>query len=174
MPDVPTGLGSSSGIDRLNSLRQSSQSQLSLLTPRKIRIELLVGLGAFFVVIAALFFLFGSRSPGISPSTSLATATAEPIGQLRRGEAYIAIALEDGTFPPDVQKGDRVRIVVTPSPDGTGSTRGLDEKTIVESMSSASEAGGRYVMTVRGPESVAVAIAASGTIHVAVVDKAQS
>jgi hypothetical protein len=41
-------------------------------------------------------------------------------------------------------------------------------------MSSASEAGGRYVMTVRGPESVAIAIAASGTIHVAVVDKAQS
>ena len=173
MPDIPTGHGSVSGPDRLNALRQNSQSQLSLLTPRKIRIELLLGVGAFFVVIAALFFLFGSRSPGVSPSTHW-QRLLRILWSTASREAFIAIALEDGTFPPDVQKGDRVRIVVTPSPDGTGSTRGLDETTIVESMSNASEVGGRYVMTVRGPESVAIAIAASGTIHVAVVDKAQS
>ncbi len=174
MPDVPTGLGPNSATDRLNSLRQSSQSQLSMLSPRKIRIELLIGVGAFLVLLAVLFALFSGRSPATAPTTSIAMAASGPVGQLRSGEAYIAIALEDGTFPPDVQKGDQVRVVVTPNADGTGTTRGLDETTIVESLSQAAEIGGRYVMTIRGPESVAIAIAESGTIHVAVVGEARS
>ena len=174
MADFPTGLGPSSGADRLNSLRQNSQSQLSVLTTRKIRIELLLGVGAFLVLLAVLFALFGGRSQGVVPTTSVALAASGQVGQLRNGEAYIAIALEDGTFPPDVQKGDQVRVVVTPNVDGTGTTRGLEETTIVESLSKAAEIGGRYVMTIRGPESVAIAIAESGTIHIAVVGEARS
>jgi len=173
MPEVPTGLGSSSGTDRLNSLRQNSQSQMSTLTPRKIRIELLLGVGAFLVIIAVLFILIGSKSPSVVSSTSLIAQSEEQGNHLRSGEALIALALEEGTFPPDVQTGDHVRIVVTPSGDGSGTTRGLDETTTVESLSGASEIGGRYVMTVRGPESVAIAVAASGSVHVAVIEKAQ-
>ena len=174
MPDIPVGLGSSSGPDRLNALRQSSLSQLSTTSPRKIRIELLLGVGGFFVLIAVLFLLFGGKGNGIAPSTSVAAEAEQVAGQLKNGEAFMAIALEVGTFPPRVEKGDQVRIVVTPNTDGSGSTHALGETTIVESLTSTSEVGGRYVMTVRGPESAALAIAASGAIHISIVREAQS
>ena len=167
MPDIPTGLGS--GSDRLNALRQSTQSQLNITSSRKIRIEILLGVGAFLVLIAVLFVLVGGESNGVAPSTSVVAQSEQNKDELQSGEAFIAIALEDGTFPPEVKKGDQVRIVVTANPDGTGTTRGLNEKTFVESLSGASEVGGRHVMTVRGPESVAIAVAASGPIHIAVI-----
>lgn len=174
MPDIPTGLGSSSGPDRLNALRQNSLSQLSTTSPRKIRIELLLGVGAFFVLIAVLFLLFGGKSSEVAPSTSVVADAQQVVGQLQNGEALTAIALEEGSFPPEVEKGDQVRIVVTPNADGTGTTHALDETTIVESLTGTTEVGGRYVMTVRGPESVALAIAASGGVHIAIVREAQS
>lgn len=173
MPEVPTGLVSSSGADRLNSLRQNSQSQMAMLTPRKIRIELLLGVGAFLVLLAVLFVLLGSRSPEVVSSTSIGAPIEVSGNQLRNGEALMAMALEEGSFPPDIQKGDLIRIVVTPNQDGSGMTHALDETTTVESLSGASEIGGRYVMTVRGPESVAIAVAASGSVHVVVLQKAQ-
>jgi len=171
MPDIPTGLGS--GSDRLNALRQSTQSQLSITSSRKIRIEILLGVGAFLVLIAVLFVLVGGESNGVAPSTSVVAQSEQNNDELQSGEAFIAIALEDGTFPPEVMKGDQVRVVVTPNSDGTGTTRGLNEKTFVESLSGASEVGGRHVMTVRGPESVAIAVAASGPIHIAIISEAQ-
>jgi len=174
MPDIPTSLSSSSGPDRLSALRQNSQSQLGTITQRKIRIELLLGVGAFFVLIAVLFLLFGGKSTGVAPSTSVVAETEQSVGQLQTGEAFTAIALEEGSFPPDVEKGDEVRIVVTPNADGSGTTRALEETTIVESLSGTSDVGGRYVMTVRGPESVVLAIAASGNVHIAIVREARS
>ena len=171
MPDIPTGLGS--GSDRLNALRQSTQSQLSITSSRKIRIEMLLGVGAFLVLIAVLFVLVGGEGNGVAPSTSVVAQSEQNNDELQSGEAFIAIALEDGTFPPEVMKGDQVRVVVTPNSDGTGTTRGLNEKTFVESLSGASEVGGRHVMTVRGPESVAIAVAASGPIHIAIISEAQ-
>lgn len=174
MPEIPAGLGSSSGHDRLHALRQNSQSPLNTITPRKIRIELLLGVGAFFVLIAVLFLLFGGKGTGVAPSTSVVAEAEQSVGQLQNGEAFTAIALEEGTFPPEVEKGDQVRIVVTPNSDGSGTTRALEETTIVESLSGTSDVGGRYVMTVRGPESVALAIAASGVVHISIVQEARS
>lgn len=174
MPDTPAGLSPSSGPDRLSALRQNPLTQLSTTSPRKIRIELLLGVGGFFVLIAVLFLLFGYKGTGVAPSTSVAAEAEQVVGQLKNGEAFTAIALEEGTFPPKVEKGDQVRIVVTPNADGSGTTHALGETTIVESLSSTSEVGGRYVMTVRGPESVALAIAASGDIHISIVREAQS
>ena len=173
MPDIPTGLSSSSGPDRLHALRQNSLSQLNSISPRKIRVELLLGVGGFFVFIAVLFLLLGNKSSGVAPSTSVAAEAEQVVGQLQNGEALTAIALEEGSFPPEVEKGDKVRIVVTPNADGSGTTHALDESTIVESLSGTSEVGGRYVMTVRGPESVALAVAASGAVHVAIVREAR-
>ena len=134
---------------------------------------MLLGVGAFLVLIAVLFVLVGGESNGVAPSTSVVTQSEQNNDELQSGEAFIAIALEDGTFPPEVKKGDQVRVVVTPNSDGTGTTRGLNEKTFVESLSSASEVGGRHVMTIRGPESVAIAVAASGAIHIAVIREAR-
>lgn len=174
MPDIPTGHGSSSGADRLNALRQNTQLQLGVTSPRKIRMELLLGIGAFLVLIAVLFVFVGGDSNGVTPSTSIAVPAAQNSDELQNGEAFIAIALDEGTFPPDVRKGDQVRVVVTPNSDGTGTTRGLNERTIVESISGVSDVGGRYVMTIRGPESVAIAVAASSAIHIAVIREALS
>ena len=174
MPDIPTGHGSSSGADRLNALRQNTQLQLGVTSPRKIRMELLLGIGAFLVLIAVLFVFVGGDSNGVTPSTSIAVPAAQNSDELQNGEAFIAIALDEGTFPPDVSKGDQVRVVVTPNSDGAGTTRGLNERTIVESISGVSDVGGRYVMTIRGPESVAIAVAASSAIHIAVIREALS
>ena len=174
MPDIPTAVGSSTGHDRLSALRQSSQAQLSVVTPRKIRIELLAGIAAFVVLIAVLFVLFGSRVPQASPLTTLPTVDSPIEGELQSGEALIPLALEDGAFPPHVEVGDQVRIIVSPNSDGTGTTHQLEEETIVQSMSRPSDIGGRSVMTVRGPESVALAISASGPLHVAIIREAQS
>jgi hypothetical protein len=173
MPDIPAGLGSGSGPDRLNALRQNTQSQLSITSSRKIRIEMLLGVGAFLVLIAVLFVLVGVDSNGVAPSTSIVAQSEQKNSELQSGEALIAIALDEGTFPPEVEKGDQVRVVVTPNSDGTGTTRALNERTFVESLSGASDVGGRHVMTIRGPESVAIAVAASGAIHIAVIREAQ-
>jgi hypothetical protein len=173
MPEVPTGLGPSTSHDRLSALRQNSQSPVSAVTPRKIRIELLVGAAAFLAVIAVLFVLLGSRVQQTSSVTTVPVAKSPVEGELQSGQALIPLALEEGSFPPHVEVGDQVRIIVSPSSDGTGTTRRLEEETIVQSMSGPSDIGGRSVMTVRGPESVAVAISASGPIHVAIVHEAK-
>jgi hypothetical protein len=136
--------------------------------------ELLVGVGAFLVLLTVLIFLFGSRTPSVSPSSSVATNAQDVIGTLKNGEAFVAMALEEGDFPPDVRQGDQVRLIVTPNADGSGTTRALDESTVVESISNTSEVSGRFVMTVRAPESVAIALASSGSVHVAVIREAQS
>lgn len=174
MSDIPTGHGSSSGADRLNALRQNTQLQLGITSHRKIRMELLLGIGVFLVLVAFLFVVVGGDSDGVTPSTSIAAPSQQNSDELQSGEAFIAIALDEGTFPPDVKKGDQVRVVVTPNSDGAGSTRGLNERTIVESISGVSDVGGRHVMTIRGPESVAIAVAASGAIHIAVIREALS
>jgi hypothetical protein len=43
MPDIPLGPGPASANDRLQALRQNSSSLSSAVTPRKIRIDLLLG-----------------------------------------------------------------------------------------------------------------------------------
>lgn len=173
MPDIPAGLSSGSGPDRLNALRQNTQAQLSFSSSRKIRMEMLLGVGVFLVLIAVLFVLVGGESNGVAPSTSVIAQSEQNNDELQSGEALIAIALDEGSFPPEAKKGDQVRVVVTPNSDGTGTTRGLNEKTFVESLSGVSDVGGRHVMTIRGPESVAIAVAASGAIHIAVIREAR-
>jgi len=43
MPDIPVSPGPSSGNDRLQALRQNSQALAGVSTPRRIRIDLLLG-----------------------------------------------------------------------------------------------------------------------------------
>ena len=85
------------------------------------------------------------------------------------GEAFIAIALDPGNFPPSLLVGDTVRVVVTPSNDGNGSVRSLKELTVVQSVTPPADMGTQFVVTVRAPESLATAVAASGAIHLSIV-----
>ena len=82
---------------------------------------------------------------------------------------FIAMAVEPGNFPPSLAIGDTVRVVVTPSNDGSGSVRNLKETTVVESVMPPAEMGTQFVVTVRAPESLATAIAASGPLHLSIV-----
>jgi hypothetical protein len=173
MPDMPVGPGPSLGNDRLQALRQNSQALAGVSTPRKIRIDLLLGVIGVLFVLGFLFVALGSPSPEITTTTSIVAPQGENAGLMKDGDALIAIALEEGAFPPDVSVGDQVRIIVTSNTDGTDVARGLDAETIVQSIRETSAVGGRFVVTVSGIESVAEDVAASGPVHLAVIRKAQ-
>lgn len=173
MPDIPVGPSSSSGNDRLQALRQSSQSLAGVSTPRKIRIDLLLGFMGILVVIAFLVVSLASSSPEITTTASTVAQQTENGGLIKDGDALIAIPLEEGSFPPDVSVGDQVRIIVTSNTDGTDVARGLDAETMVQSIQETSTVAGRFVVTVSGVESVAEEVAASGPVHLAVIRKVQ-
>ena len=65
--------------------------------------------------------------------------------------------------------GDTVRVGVTPSNDGNGSVHSLREITVVQSVIPPADMGTQFVVTVRAPESLATAIAASGPLHLSIV-----
>lgn len=173
MPDIPIGPGSTSANDRLQALRQSSLPLAGVTTPRKIRIDLLLGAVGVLLVIVLLFVVVGSPSPVMTTTDSIPTQQSESNNQIEAGDALIAISLEEGTFPPDVSVGDQVRIIVTTNTDGVDSARGLAAATIVRAISETSAVGGRYVVTVSGTESVAEEVAASGRVHLAIIKRVE-
>jgi cytoskeletal protein RodZ len=173
MPDIPIGPGPASANDRLQALRQNSSSLSSAVTPRKIRIELLLGAVGVLLVIVLLFVVVGSPTPEMNTIASVPTEQSESENQIEAGDALIAISLEEGAFPPDVSVGDQVRIIVTSNTDGADSARGLTADTVVYSVNEASAVGGRYVVTVSGTESVAEEVAASGPVHLAIVKRVE-
>jgi hypothetical protein len=87
------------------------------------------------------------------------------------GEAFVPIAVESGNFPPVLKDGDQVRVIVTPDSNGTGTVRGLDETTVVHDIETPGDIGTKFVVTVRAPEGVAAAIAASGPVFLAIINK---
>jgi hypothetical protein len=125
------------------------------------------------IVIALLFIFLGSSSPEMITTTSLVAQQEENGGLIKVGDALIAISLEEGSFPPDISVGDQVRIIVTSNIDGTEVARGLDAETIVQSIQETSTVGGRFVVTVSGVESIAEEVAASSSVHLAVIRKVQ-
>ncbi len=173
MPDMPIGPGPSLGNDRLQALRQNPQVLAGVSTPRKIRIDLLLGAIGILFVIGFVFLVLDSPSPEMTTATSIAAQQEETGGLMKVGDALIAISLEEGAFPPDVSVGDQVRIIVTSNTDGTEIARSLDTETIVQSIRETSAVGGRFVVTVSGIESVAEEVAASGPVHLALIRKAQ-
>jgi hypothetical protein len=99
--------------------------------------------------------------------TSEITPVSTP--QLLEGEAFVALAVEPGRYPPQLVVGDVIRIAVTPGLDGNGETRLLPEDAVVTDVSTASDTQMETVITVRAPQKVLVDIAASGLLHVAKV-----
>jgi hypothetical protein len=173
MPDIPIGPGPTSANDRLQALRQNSSSLTGVTTPRKIRIDLLLGAIGVLLVIVFLFVVVGSPSPEMTTTASVPTQQSESDHQIEVGDALIAISLEEGAFPPDVSVGDQVRIIVTTNTAGADSARGLIADTIVHSISETSAVSGRYVVTVSGTESVAEEVAASGPVHLAIIKRVE-
>lgn len=95
--------------------------------------------------------------------------TSPSVPELLEGEAFVALAVEPGRYPPQLEVGDVVRIAVTPGVDGNGETRLLPEEAVVTDVSTGGDTQLETVITVRAPQTVLVDIAASGSLHVAKV-----
>jgi len=173
MSEASSNFGAPGIAERLSVLRTPQPGTAPPLTntPKRMRLEVLIGVVVVLAGITmALFLSGGSSSPAIGgePATSSPKVDAQD-SRLMAGEALIAIAVDPGNFPPSLLVGDTVRVVVTPSNDGTGSVRSLKETTVVESVTPPVDMGTQFVVTVRAPESLATAIAASGPLHLSIV-----
>ena len=173
MSEASSNFGAPGIAERLSVLRtpQSGTAPLKTNTPKRMRLEVLIGVVVVLAGITLALFLSGSgSSPAIGGESATSSPKVDvPNSRLMAGEAFIAIAVDPGNFPPSLLVGDTVRVVVTPSNDGSGSVRGLKEKTVVQSVMPPSDMGTQFVVTVRAPESLATAIAASGPLHLSIV-----
>jgi hypothetical protein len=105
------------------------------------------------------------------PVGPLSRAAVRPAQQvLAEGEALIASAMEQGTFPPSMSPGDVVEIVITPSlTDLEGKVERLDQTAVVFSVMPSSDFNTKTIVTLRAQSTVAERIAASGPVHLAIV-----
>lgn len=164
-----------SAHDRLSALRRPATATSSV-TPVLPRRFLAMIAAAIAVVFIAIVFLF-TRQPTQPSSLSEVVVTVPPVAvpdTLLDGESYVAIAADVGTFPPSLSAGDTVRVVVVPSFDSGQVTRSLEEKAMIRHVSPPAEFANTYVITVRAPLSVAVAIADAQKVHLAVIEEALS
>lgn len=176
MSEASSNYGAPGVGDRLSALRTSQPGTppLTISTPKRMRMELLIGVVVILVGITmALFLSGGSSTPssGGEPETSSPKVESKD-SRLMAGEAFVAIAVEPGSFPPSLVAGDTVRVVVTPGNDGNGNVRSLKEITVVQSVTPPADMGTQFIVTVRAPESIATAIAASGPLHLSIVNGA--
>jgi len=173
MSEASNNSGAPGIAERLSVLRapQPGAAPNRASAPKRMRLEVLIGVVVVLAGVTMALFLSGGNS---SPVGAGEPATSSPEvdiqnSRLMAGEAFIAIAVEPGNFPPSLVVGDTVRVVVTPSNDGSGSVRNLKETTVVQSVTPPAEMGTQFVVTVRAPESLATAIAASGPLHLSIV-----
>jgi len=173
MSEASSNFGAPGIAERLSVLRtpQPSAAPIKTSTPKRMRLEVLIGAVVVLAGITMAVFLSGGSS---TPATGGEPATSSPQADvqdswLMAGEALVAIAIEPGNFPPSLVAGDTVRVVVTPSNDGSGTVHSLKETTVVQSVTPPTDMGTQYVVTVRALESLATAVAASGPLHLSIV-----
>lgn len=89
---------------------------------------------------------------------------------LKPNEALTAVALSEGSFPPNLVPGNTVRVVLTPNTDGLGgSVHTLGEIVVVHDIAPPSDVQQRTVVTLRGTATLAEEIASSGPVHLSIV-----
>jgi hypothetical protein len=173
MSEASNNSGAPGIAERLSVLRapQTGTAPSRALAPKRMRLEVLIGVVVVLAGVTLALFLSGGNSSPVGPGEPATSSpeVAAPNSRLMAGEAFIAIAVDPGNFPPSLLVGDTVRVVVTPSNDGNGSVRSLKELTVVQTVTPPADMGTQFVVTVRAPESLATAIAASGAIHLSIV-----
>jgi len=168
MSETSTSHGFNERLSALRPPSSSSDMRGDRTQGSRVRIELLLGIVLVgFGLIAAVFFSGKSAGP-VAPLDSVAVAIGSPPAPAA-GEVLVPVAVKEGRFPPSLAPGDVVRIIVTPSLDGFGDLRALTERTVVHSISSPSDLGTEWVVTLVGTESVLAAIAGSGPVHLGIV-----
>jgi len=128
---------------------------------------LLVLIGAFVVL---MFVGRSQPSPVVMPG--LVSNPAEPLpGGVALGKALVSAFVEQGSYPPELAKGDPVAIILTPVSSSEGVTRMLPETARVASIHESS--GGTFgaVVTLLATETVARDVADAGSVHLAIVSE---
>jgi len=173
MPETPNSFGTPGIAERLSVLRTAESASTTSVPkqPKRMRTELLIGFIVILVGITMVIYLRGGKGSVIvnqQPSTQQTIIAADD-SRLMAGEALVAVAIDIGNFPPSLAPGDTVRVVVTPSNNGSGTVQSLKETTVVESVTAPSELNNQYVVTMRSAETLATAIAGSGPVHLSIV-----
>jgi hypothetical protein len=161
----------SSRIDeRLAGLRATSGATVS--SGRKIRYELLIGLVIVLFSLLAVLVLVSKRTTPITtsqPSESSLPSVPEQISGLLDGEAYVSVSVAAGEYPPEMKEGDTVRIVVVPSLNSDGVARSIKDLAVIRSIGEVGNLGNESVVTLQGPENLAVDIAEAEKVHLSIV-----
>jgi hypothetical protein len=173
MPETSNNLGAPGIAERLSALRTAQSSPITggQRQPKRIRTELLIGFIVILAGVTMAIFLRGGKGSVIvneTVQTKQTTITTDE-SRLMAGEALVAVAIDVGNFPPSLAPGDTVRVVVTPSNDGSGTVHSLKEITVVQSVSAPSDMNNQFVVTMRSEESLATAIAGSGPVHLSII-----
>jgi len=164
-----------SAHERLTALRRPAPTTTSMTSALPRRVLVMAGIAIAILVVALVFFFSQQPTQPVGVTEVAVTAPAAIVlDTLLDGESYVAIAAEMGTFPPSLSVGDTVRVVVVPSFDSGQLTRSLEEMATIRHLTAPAEFGNTYVITVRAPLSVAVAIADAQKVHLAVVKEATS
>ena len=164
------GFGNDSNNDRLAALRTTSEPERAGRQAGRRRPELMVAVIALAVGVVLLVAIAIPRGRAVQVATASST-TLTPTNNARvpSGMVLVAVPVEAGHIPGSVRPGDRVRIVVTPMPDGTGSVRVVPSVVTVQSIDSTASIEGTTVVSVVGDASIVAAIASSGPVHVFLV-----
>lgn len=137
------------------------------------RPSLIVAGGAVLVaVLVVLVALMGRGGEPTVPLTAVDPLPAPAPDVLLEGEVLVSVAAEAGSFPPALSVGDGVRVVVSPYFGTESSTRALPGTAIVHAVGAPGELSNTYVVTLRGPESMAVDIADAERVRLAIVSQA--
>lgn len=161
--------------DRLAGLR-APRPDAGAAKKSPVRIELLVGM----VLVAGGVLVALSMGRGDSVPTAeeavvaaLTAPTADVVtsenSQLLADETDVALALEIGQFPPDLEPGDRVLVTVVPDFDSGGSVRSLESTPTVVAVSSPDDMTGRWVVTLRANRAVPKVLAGSKSVLLSIV-----
>lgn len=177
MPEMTHGHHATGAQDRLASLRSPRQAHdPTHRSQRSTRIEILVGLIVVIIGISIALNVLTTRrevTQQVRDQAPVEVSSGEPSGnRLLDGEGLIALAVENGDFPPGLRSGDMVRLVLTPGADGQGGVREVDETLMVMAVDETDEPTGMRVVTVRGPIDTAIAVASSGPVHLTIVERA--
>ncbi len=167
--DSVTRSSASAGFDRLAALREPVGGHRER-ESKKFRFEVLIGIICIVAGMALVLGFVILQSPDDSAQVNgvtLETTIPPNESTLLAGEAFVALAVDQGKFPPDVSIGDFIKVVVTPGVDGSGETKMIPQDLLVTHVAASNEMTAQTIFTVRAPQSLLPTIAESGPLHIA-------
>ena len=172
------GAPSSSATDRLAALRPPvSEATGDRAKGRRARAGfsremilavVLVLLGGLVV----LMFIGRGQQVTVAPTETSVGEETGRAGDLAVGSALVSALVDQGNFPPELEKGDSVIVIVTPASSAEGTTRTLSGVATVSSVSEVNSGSYGAVVTLVSTENAAREIADAGAVHLAIVPQA--